>query len=211
MNKTVSNRKLSASLRCCVSGVVLTTLLSACGGRGNEGVAIPEGASSATSLAVGPGIVAPSGAAPVQAPTLAQQATALERSGAYPALDRSSDTKGPDANGNGVRDDIEAWINAQSVNDGQRRALMQKARALQRTLVVELQDQRALQEAGEGLAASSNCGIIQFSPYSTFSRFAGKIEAMTANTKERAARYMQYNAARSGSSTTLPDGDTCES
>jgi hypothetical protein len=43
-----------------------------------------------------------------------------------------------------------------------------------------------------------------------FSRLAGKIESMTANTKERAARYMQYNAARSGSSTTMPSGDTCE-
>jgi hypothetical protein len=144
------------------------------------------------------------------APTPAQQIAALERSGAYPALDRSSDIAGPDANGNGVRDDIEAWIKAQPVNEAQRKALIQDARATQRTLVVDLKDQAALQKTGEGLAASLNCGGINFPDYADFSRLAGKIEAMTANTKERAMRYMQYNRARSGSSTTMPSGDTCE-
>ena len=144
------------------------------------------------------------------APTLTQQIATLERSGAYPTLDRSSDIAGPDANANGVRDDIEAWINAQPVNDGQRKALMQKAKSLQMTLGVDLNDQAALQKTDDGLAASSNCGLTQFSPYATFSRLAGKIEAMTANTKERAARYIQYNAARSGSSGTFPSGNTCE-
>ena len=144
------------------------------------------------------------------APTLTQQIATLERSGAYPTLDRSSDIAGPDANANGVRDDIEAWINAQPVNDGQRKALMQDARATHQTLLVDLNDQAALQKADDGLAASSNCGLIQFSPCATFSQLAGKIEGMTANTKERALRYMQYSAARSGISTTLPDGNTCE-
>lgn len=191
-------------------GAALLALLAACGGRGNDSVAVSVGAPTATALATGPGAAPPAGTASAPAPTLAQQIAALERSGAYPMLDRSSDIAGPDTNGNGVRDDIEAWINSQPVNEGQRKALMQDARATQRTLLVDLRDQPALQKTDDGLAASSNCGIIQFSPYETFSRLAGKIEAMTANTKERARRYMQYNAARSGSSTTFPDGDTCE-
>jgi hypothetical protein len=135
----------------------------------------------------------------------------LSASSVIPKLDRSSDIAGPDTNQNGVRDDIEAWISAQPVNDGQRKALMQKARSLQVTLRVDLQDAAALQRAGDGLAASSNCGLIQFSPYEIFSKLAGKIESMTANTRERAQRYMQYNAARSGSTTTFPNGNTCES
>ncbi|VTU35917.1 hypothetical protein RA8CHR_05340 [Variovorax sp. RA8] len=49
-----------------------------------------------------------------------------------------------------------------------------------------------------------------FNPYVVFSQLSGKIEAMTANTRERAKRYMEYNAASSGSSTTLPNGNTCE-
>jgi hypothetical protein len=191
------------------TAVALLAVLSACGGSGNDGVAVPAGAPSATALATGSGAVTPPAGA-ASAPTLAQQIAALERSGAYPALDRSSDIAGPDVNANGVRDDIEAWIQTQPVNDGQRRALVQKAKSLQRTLVVELKDQAALQRTGEGLAASSKCGGDNFPDYADFSRLAGKIEAMTGNTKERAMRYMQYNRARSGSSTTRPSGDTCE-
>jgi len=135
---------------------------------------------------------------------------ATESSGAYPKLDRSVDVPGPDANGNGVRDDIEAWVNAQPVAASQKKALLQKAKSLQRTLIVALDDKNALQTAGEGLASSSQCGLLQFPEYSDFSKYAGKIEAMTANTRQRAERYMKYNAARSGSSTTNPRGDTCE-
>jgi hypothetical protein len=189
--------------------VALLVVLSACGGSGNDGVAVPAGAPSATALATGSGAVTPPAGA-ASASTLAQQIAALERSGAYPALDRSSDIAGPDANGNGVRDDIEAWIKAQPVNEAQRKALIQDARATQRTLVVDLKDQAALQKTGEGLAASAKCGGDHFSNYADFTRMTGKIEAMTANTKERAMRYMQYNQARSGSSTTRPSGNTCE-
>jgi hypothetical protein len=173
---------------------------------------IPAGAPSAVGIVTGTGPTTPgAGPAPTQAPTLAQQIASLERSGALPTLDRSKDIAGPDANANGVRDDIESWINAQPLNDKQRKSLMQDARATQRALSVDLRDEAALQKTGEGFAASSKCGGDNFPDFPIFSRLTEKIEAMTANTKERAARYMQYNAARSGSSTTRPSGDTCES
>jgi len=134
----------------------------------------------------------------------------LERKGGYPTLDRSSDIAGPDANKNGVRDDIEAWINTLNVTVSQRKALMQDARATQRTLLVDLTDKAAVQRVGEGLMASNHCGAIRFKPFAEFIGPSQKIEAMTANTRERAERYMQYNKARTGSSTTLPNYDTCE-
>jgi hypothetical protein len=191
--------------------ILLALSLTACGGRSNDNVTIPAGAPSAVGIVTGTGPTTPgAGPAPTQAPTLAQQIASLEGSGALPKLDRSKDIAGPDANANGVRDDIESWVNAQPVNDKQRKSLMQDARATQRTLLVDLQNQDALQKTSEGLAASLNCGGENFPDYVVFSRLAGKIEAMTANTRERAARYMQYNAARSGSSTTMPSGDTCE-
>jgi hypothetical protein len=135
---------------------------------------------------------------------------ACSGSDAYPMLDVQPDIAGPDTNNNGVRDDIEAWINAQHLNDGQKKALMQKARALNGTLLVDMSDKVALQRAGAGLAASSRCGLLQFDEYSVFSRLAGQVETMTANTRQRAERYMQYNTARSGSPTTNPKGNTCE-
>jgi hypothetical protein len=144
------------------------------------------------------------------APGFAQQIEQLERKAGYPALDRSADIAGPDANNNGVRDDIEAWIGTLEVTEPQRKALMQKAKSLQQTLLVDLTDKAALQRVGEGLMASTNCGGDRFTPYKEFSVLNGKIEAMTANTRQRAERYMQYNKARSGSSTELPNYDTCE-
>ena len=193
--------------------------LTACGGQGGGGASLPVGVPSAVELSIGTGSATPaapgtgSGAgapATTRESTLKAQIEALENSGAVPKLDRSSDIAGPDTNQNGVRDDIEAWIGTLPVNDAQRKALMQKAKALQVTLVVDLNDKAALQRVGEGLMASTNCGGDVFSPYSTWSQLSGKIEGMTANTKERAKRYMQYNSARSGSSTTLPNGNTCE-
>lgn len=213
-------------------GVVLlaSTLLLACGGSSGSGTGAslpgPQGSGTGTAStsgetgaaagAAGPGVAGmgatpPAPGAPgAVAPTLREQIAALERSGAYPALDRSADIAGPDANSNGVRDDIDAWISSQPLGEGQKKALGQKARALQKTLLADLNDKAALQKAGEGLAASSRCGLLQFPEYSDFSKLAGKVEAMTANTRQRAERYMKYNAARSGSSTTNPRGDTCE-
>jgi hypothetical protein len=154
----------------------------------------------------------PSGhATPAQpAKSLSERIAEAENSGKYPKLNRSSDITRPDANHNGVRDDIEAWINSLNVTDLQRKALMQDARATQQTLVVDLADKAAVERAGEGLMASAKCGASRFTPYAEFSKLGGKIEAMTANTRERAERYMQYNKASSGSVTALPNHDTCE-
>jgi hypothetical protein len=175
-----------------VGAIFLAATLTACSGGGS-------GDSSSGTLPTAPGGL-----------TLAQQIAQLERKGDYSALDRSADIAGPDANQNGVRDDIEAWINTLNVTEPQRKALMQDARATQQTLLVDLTDKAALQQAGEKIMAAVNCGGDRFTPHAEYSKLGEKIEAMTANTRQRAERYMQYNKARSGSSTTLPNYDTCE-
>ncbi len=158
--------------------------LGACGGPGEDPAVLPAGA-----------------------PT---QIATLERSGVVPRLDRSTDIAGPDVNRNGVRDDIEAWIDSRPVSDIQRKALMQTARALQSTLLADLENEAALNEGGERSMAAAKCGGSRFVPATDFYRLAGKIEGMTANTRERAKRYMEYNIARSGTSVTSPTGDACE-
>lgn len=208
-----------------VTMLLASALLEACGGGGGSGggIAWPwaQGSGGATSAGdAGAGTASSSGSSGTTPPTsgtsaptlptLREQIAALERSGAYPTLDRSTDIAGPDANGNGVRDDIEAWINSQQLSDVQKKALMQDARATQRTLLVDLNDRAALQRTDEGLMASTKCGGDSFSKSSDFYPLANKIEGMTANTRQRAERYMKYNAARSGSSTTYPKGNTCE-
>jgi len=191
-------------------------MLAACGGDSGGGTGFfGTGASSSTSSTGSssePSSGSTSGTPPTPpgSLTLAQQIEQLERKGGYPTLDRSSDIAGPDANKNGVRDDVEAWISTLDVTAPQRKALMQSARSLQQTLLVDLTDKASVQRAGEGLMASTNCAGDQFepSPEKSFA-LTDKIEAMTANTRERAMRYMQYNKASSGS-VTRSKRDTCE-
>jgi len=207
---------MSAPLKPLISGFFLIAMLTACGGGSNGGSSFFGAGTGSSASSTGSSSEPSSGSSSGSSPTapgsltLAQQIEQLERKGGYPTLDRSDDIAGPDANKNGVRDDIEAWINTLDVTELQRKALMQKAKSLQQTLLVDLDDKDAVQRVGQELMASTNCGGDRFSPYAVFSTLRGKIEVMTANTRERASRYMQYNKARSGSSTTLPNYDTCE-
>jgi hypothetical protein len=174
------------------TALTLSISLAACGGGKAAPTALPG---------TGPGT------STVAELSLKEQITKLEDSGALPKLDRSSSIAGPDVNNNGVRDDIEAYIAALQLIDVQKKALMQDAKSLQMTLTVDLTDKVALQKVGDGLSASTNCiGDV----ITNFSEYSQKIESMTANTKERSKQYMKYNAARSGSTTSMPSGDTCE-
>lgn len=144
-------------------------------------------------------------------PSLAEQIKALEASGTLPILDRSTDIKGPDQNLNGVRDDIEAWIAALPITEVQKKAAVQDATAMQKTLLVDLNDKVAQQTVGDESMAATACMSDVFMPnYQESFKLSAKIEALTANTKERAYRYIQYNQARSGSSTTYPTSNSCK-
>jgi len=203
---------MTVFLKSVIGGVFLAASLTGCGGGsgGGSGALVTTESAAPTTPGSGPSAGSSSDSSGTSSPTLAQQIEALERKGDYPSLDRSSDIAGPDNNKNGVRDDIESWINTLIVTELQRRALMQKAKTLQQTLLVDFNDKDAVQRVGEGLMASNKCGASRFMPYDEFSVLRGKIEAMTANTRARAARYMQFNKASSGSSTTYPSDNTCE-
>jgi hypothetical protein len=200
---------MKTSLKSVVASILVAATLTACGGGdggGGSSLFAPgaTGSSNAGSSA-GVSTTTPGGL------TLAQQIEQLERKGSYPTLDRSNDIAGPDANKNGVRDDIEAWINTLNVTEPQRKALMQSARSLQQTLLVDLDDNTAVQRVGEGLMASTKCSGDRFEPSREKSYpLTDKIEAMTANTRTRTERYIRYNKASSGSVTTRANTDTCE-
>ena len=144
---------------------------------------------------------------PPSPPSLAQQIKTLEDSGAYPKLDRSTDLKGPDQNLNGVRDDVEAWINAQPITDIQKKALMQKAEVYQKTLSVDLTNKAAVIALDSESMASTSCVGDLFARYDLMD----KVKAITFNTKERTMRYIQYNQSPlHAASTRMPEGNTCK-
>jgi predicted component of type VI protein secretion system len=85
------------------------------------------------------------------------------------------------------------------------------ARVQQAKILADLSDKAALQMLGERSAAGVVCLADSFTPdYQKSSELRSQLEAMMANTKERAKQYIAYNRAQSGSSGRLPDGDTCE-
>ncbi|MDP2015231.1 hypothetical protein [Hydrogenophaga sp.] len=129
-----------------------------------------------------------------------------------PRLDRSSDIKGPDADNNGIRDDIDAWITAQPITDAQKKAAQQMARVQQAKILVDLSDKSALQMLGDQSMRGVSCLVDVSKPNNQQGYdLIDKIEALTANTRERAKQYLAYYRARSGSVTELPAGNTCES
>jgi alpha-beta hydrolase superfamily lysophospholipase len=88
----------------------------------------------------------------------------------------------------------------------QRRATLQAARAIQRALLVDLDDRGALQRTGEAIAAAVVCAAED----TVTDGIVSRIKAITVNTRERSRRYIQYNGARSGSVTSLPLAPACE-
>jgi hypothetical protein len=170
-------------------------LLSACGGAsGGGGTASTPATATSTEVA-----------------TLKAKIQELEASGKLPNLDRSSSIAGPDANNNGVRDDIEAYVAALPITTVQKAAAMQHAKVFQQTLTVDLNDKVLLDRIGALNARAINCAGDVFMPnYQDGYDLGNKLEAMTANTKERAKQYLAYNKALSGSVMSGATGNTCD-
>jgi len=170
-------------------------LLSACGGA--------SGGGDTTGT--------PITATPTEVATLKATIQQLEASGKLPNLDRSGSIAGPDANNNGVRDDIEEYIARLPITPVQQAAAMQSARTMLLTLTVDLKDAAALDRVSNLGSRAISCIADVFMPnYQDGYDLDKKIEAMTANTKERAKQYLAYNRARSGSVSSEPAGNTCD-
>ncbi len=135
----------------------------------------------------------------------------LENSGEIPTLDRSSDIKGSDTDDNGIRDDIDTYIESMPITDEQKKAVIQLARSMQDSLLVDTKNDVALQNDDVKSIRAIQCLDIKFDDIPMERKILISIESKTANTKERAMKYIQYNNALSGSaSQILTAGDTCD-
>lgn len=174
--------------------VCMATLIVGCGG----GKADAQAASEAPAAA---------GAAPSPAPAASSPAPVA----LVDVLDRSSTIAGPDANSDGVRDDINKWLDAQPLAEPQKRAAMQLARTFQRALLVNATDRDAAAAIADTNYAAMRCLSAAYEPNAPEPRKVGfALEAMTANTKERAMQYIKYNAALGGMAFQRPTNPKCD-
>ncbi|MET0404997.1 MAG: hypothetical protein ABW123_21455 [Cystobacter sp.] len=116
---------------------------------------------------------------------------------------------GADTDGNGVRDDLDAAIEAKPDTAVQKKALRQFAAALSGTLLAATRDGAAVREAASRLDAGLNCVFMHYDGTTAATR-STELEKASMNTRQRINAYAKYNSARSGSVTPLPEGDTCD-
>lgn len=164
----------------------------------------------------GGGSAQPQPGATASAPDNAAAAAPTPASGASAALppdtlDRSTSLAGTDTNKDGIRDDINRWIDAQSLNATQQKAVNQLARSLQQMLLVDPGDKAASRTAAERDGNAIDCVYDAFEKASDRPhQIVSHIEAITANTKQRAMQYIKVNAALGGMAFEMPSKPTCD-
>ena len=149
---------------------------------------------------------------PPTPPPPAAQATiaSLEQSGRIPRLDRSATLSGPDADANGIRDDVDQFIAARPDTAPQKEALAGFARGMQASLGANAADQEATRLIALQITRSINCVFSRYPSARTAASIAlDEIQAVTANTRARLDAYLAYNRALDGSVAAIPEGDTC--
>lgn len=82
-------------------------------------------------------------------------------------LDRSSSLAGVDANKDGIRDDINHWLETQTFTELQKKAVMNLARSSQQTLLADTKDKTAVRAAAQKDAIAMECLYATFDPKSS--------------------------------------------
>ena len=146
--------------------------------------------------------------------TPAQAVAQLEAQGKIPSnLDRSNTLAGIDADGNGIRDDVDAHI--LKLSAVQQPIARQKARAVQAEILVDKTNIQAVREADLKSSKAMACSNFRFPGNSTADgklrrQVDDEITSITTNTKPRLLAYLALSKALDGTVLVALDGDTCE-
>ncbi len=162
-------------------------LLSACGGGGSS--AVQTGTRSTS---------------------FPQALAAAEASGHLPAQDRDDTIAGTDADGNGIRDDIDRYINGLPDSETEKNALRQNAAALQATIVQDISNDVTRAQVARNIMKSVNCIYKVYGGRDPrITQRGSELEKMTVNTPLRLQAYGNFNRSMSGSVTKVPEGNNC--
>lgn len=142
---------------------------------------------------------------------VARALATLEASGQLPVLDRSALLLGTDANGNGVRDDIDTYIGRLPDTTVQKGALRQVAKAVADAMQAAVGNASgsALKDVDITIARAVRCIWSRYDASVASTKFSA-IEKLMANTRSRFDAYDLFNVRMSGTSGRLPSGDTCD-
>ena len=128
--------------------------------------------------------------------------------GELPTLDVSSSVTGAQVNSDGVRDDIDTLIAAQTDTPAQKAALKQVAQSIQGTLTLNVSDSTAVTAAATGMRKAIACLFTQYDSTSAAGRFHW-IQEISINTMPRLKAYDLFNVAMNISVTQMATGEVC--
>lgn len=131
---------------------------------------------------------------PIEKGKVADAVKELEKEGKYPVLDRSDTVLGVDNNKNGIRDDIEKYIDTMpNTTDDQKSALKQNAYAFNYILSpdVDVTKEEMATKAFDMDVVASNCLDKYYDNESQSWSIQKAIQAYTFNTKKRLEIYLQ--------------------
>ncbi|WP_374572899.1 hypothetical protein [Acinetobacter sp.] len=144
--------------------------------------------------------------------TPAQKIAKMQDSGGLPELERTDTVKGIDADKNGIRDDIDAYIQKTYPSEEQQKAVSQYARSLQASLSVDKADKIAVKAITNEKARAISC-IFEKIPNGKSpngDRVVKEILSMTTNTRQRLFEYIALDKALDGAVISLPSGHVCD-
>ncbi|MCU8201893.1 chromosome partitioning protein ParA [Vibrio vulnificus] len=134
-----------------------------------------------------------------------------------PLLDRSDSLTGPDTNQDGIRDDIEAFIDALEVTEPVRNVLKQKARYSQEAISHDFEsasdeNERLSYKISEKYNKVLACYDYLKVSVEDSTQISRTVRALTYNTKARTLAYLAYNRLLNGTGSTLlsPEEKYCE-
>ena len=135
----------------------------------------------------------------------------MEASGDLPVLDRTDSVAGIDSDNNGVRDDIDNYINKTYTVSAQKSAAIQSAKVTQNSMLVDKFNKTEVEKVALEELRASNCAFYSFgSDRAGVGTMRREIRSLTTNTKIRLLSYLEFSKAMSGAALTLPKGNTCE-
>jgi len=140
---------------------------------------------------------------------LLQVLQSLVGTGALPKLDTSSSLTGPDANQNGIRDDIDTLIAALPDTAVQRAALSQEARNLQNSLTIDTSSPTTLLSLATSIDRGVDC-VYQRYPAAMANDRLKWIQMITVNTMIRSQAYNAFNLSMNGSVIHSHTGVACD-
>ncbi|NCU24029.1 hypothetical protein DZC41_11290, partial [Acinetobacter haemolyticus] len=117
-----------------------------------------------------------------------------------------------DADQNGIRDDIDAYIQKTYTTEEQRKAVSQYARSLQSSILVNKEDKIAVKAITNEKARAISC-IFEKIPNEQSPNNGSVVEEIlgaTTNTKKRLLEYIALNKSLDGTVISLPSGDVCD-